>query len=341
MKLNTTYLDLALRSPLVVSSIPLSGSLENIKRMEDAGAGAIVLYSLFEEQVRVEQQILSYLRDHPNASQTQALALFPTRKQFDIGLDDYLAHIQHCKEAVDIPIIASINCKSLGNWTDFAQKIESAGADALELNVYSIPTNMDRTSEQIEDMYVVITQAVKNAINIPIALKLIPYFTNMTAMARRLDVAGANALVLFNRFFQPDLDPKTLTLRSDIPLGTPQDSRLPLHWIALLYGHVKADLAATGGIYTAEDVVKMLMVGAKVTMLASALIKEDIEYLRKIEDDLCLWMEQNYYESVASLQGVLRQFHSKDPGAFERREYVRTISSHGGDETSSEMTDGC
>jgi len=339
MNLNTTYLDLTLHSPLVVSSIPLSDSLDNIKLMEDAGAGAIVLCSLFEEQVRVEQQILSYFKDHPNATQEQALALFPTRKQFQIGLDDYLTHIQRCKKAVDIPIIASINCKSLGNWTDFAQEIEKAGADALELNLYYFSTNMDRASEQIEDMYVIIAQAVKTAINIPVAFKLVPYFTNMMAMARRLDRAGANALVLFNRFYQPDLDPKTLTLRADIPLGRREDTRLPLHWIAILYGHIKADLAATGGIYTAEDVVKMLMVGAKVTMLASVLLKEGIGQIRKIEDDLRLWMDQNYYESVASLQGILRQFHSKDAGAFERNEYMRAITSRGEDDIASDSVD--
>ncbi len=339
MNLNTTYLGLSLRSPLVVSSLPLSENLDNIKRMEDAGAGAVVLYSLFEEQVRVEQQILSYFKDHPGATQEHADALFPARKQFRISLNDYLAHIQKCKQAVDIPIIASLNCKSLGNWTDCAQAIESAGADALELNVYYVPTNMDRTAEQIEDMYVIIAQAVKSAVNIPVAFKLVPYFTNMAAMARRLDRAKADGLVLFNRFYQPDLDPKALRLRSDIPLGRPEDSRLPLHWIAILYGHIKADLAATGGIYTAEDVVRMLMVGARVTMLASALLKEGIEHIRKVEADLRLWLEQNYYESVVSTQGILKQFHSKDAGAFERSEYVRAITSQGDDDASSEPGD--
>ncbi|MCA9904007.1 MAG: dihydroorotate dehydrogenase-like protein [Anaerolineae bacterium] len=339
MNLNTTYLGLSLRSPLVVSSLPLSENLDNVKRMEDAGAGAVVLYSLFEEQVRVEQQILSYFRDHPSATAEQADALFPARKQFRISLDDYLTHIQKCKEAVDIPIIASLNCKSLGNWTDCAREIERAGAAALELNVYYVPTNMDRTAEQIEDMYVIIAQAVKTAVNIPVAFKLVPYFTNMAAMARRLDRAKADGLVLFNRFYQPDLDPKSLRLRSDIPLGRPEDSRLPLHWIAILYGHIKADMAATGGIYTAEDVIRMLMVGARVTMLASALLKEGIDHLRTVEADLRIWLEQNYYESVVSVQGILRQFHSKDAGAFERSEYVRVITSQGQDAESSEPTD--
>ena len=253
MNLDTKYLNLTLRSPLVVSASPLSESIDNIKRMEDAGAGAIVLFSLFEEQIRIEQQILHYYREHPTATPADALTLFPTQKQFHVRLDDYLDHISKAKDSVGIPIIASLNCTSLGNWTDFAQKIQQAGADALELNVYHIPANMDQTAEQIEAMYLTIVGIVKDAIKIPVAIKLAPYFTNMASMARRLDDAGVDALVLFNRFFQPDFDPKTLELTSDIPLGTPSDARLPLHWIATLYGYIKADLAATGGIYSAED----------------------------------------------------------------------------------------
>jgi dihydroorotate dehydrogenase (fumarate) len=328
MNLNTSYLNLKLRSPLVVSASPLSESIDNIKQMEDAGAGAIVLYSLFEEQVRIEQQMLNYFKQNPTATPADALTVFPARQQFHAGLEDYLTHIRKSKEAVTTPIIASLNCKWLGgNWTDFAQKIEVAGADALELNIYFIPTDMNWTSEQIEDMYVTTLKAVKAVVKIPVAVKLVPYFTNMARMARHLDQVGGDGLVLFNRFFQPDLDPQTLSLRSEIPLGRAEDSRLPLHWIAILYGYVKADLAATGGIYTAEDVVKMLMVGAKVTMLASVLLKEGIGYLRTLEQGLQAWLDQNYYASVEALQGILRQFHSKDTGTFEREEYVRTIAS--------------
>ncbi len=327
MNLDTKYLNLPLHSPLVVSALPLSQNLDNIKRMEDAGAGAVVLYSLFEEQIRVERQLLHYYREHPTATPADALVLFPEQKQFPIRLEDYLSYISKAKDAVAIPIIASINCKSLGNWTDFAEQIEAAGADALELNVYHIPTNMDQTSEQIEAMYLTIVSIVKTAVKIPVAVKLAPFFTNMAGMARRLDDAGANALVLFNRFFQPDFDPRTLVLSSDIPLGSPKDSRLPLHWIATLYGYVRADLAGTGGIYTAEDVVKMLMVGAKVTMLASVLMQEGIDHLRIVERDLRLWMDQNDYDTVAGMQGILRQFHSKNSTTFERTEYVRAITS--------------
>jgi len=328
MNLDTRYLNLTLRSPLVVSASPLSQSLDDIKRMEAAGAGAVVLYSLFEEQIRVEQQIRQYYRECPTATPADALLLFPAQKQFSVRLDDYLNHIARSKDAVTIPIIASLNCKSFGNWTDFAQKIEQAGADALELNIYHLPANMDQTAEQIEAAYLTILEIIKGVVKIPVAVKLTPYFTNMTTMARRLDEAKANALVLFNRFCQPDFDPKTLEMTSDIPLGHPSDSRLPLHWIAALYGYVKADLAATGGIYSAEDVVKMLMVGAKVTMLASVLLKEGIDHLRTIEQDLRTWLDQNDYNSVASLQGILRQFHSTNPSQFERTAYIRAIAPH-------------
>jgi dihydroorotate dehydrogenase (fumarate) len=327
MNLDTTYLKLPLRSPLVVSASPLSTSIDNIKRMEDAGAGAIVLFSLFEEQLRIEQQRHAYRQEHPTATAEDALAMFPARQPFHIRLDDYVDHIRKAKEAVAVPIIASLNCQSLGTWTDFAQKIEAAGADALELNIYYIPTSMDRAAEHIEDMYLHILKVVRSAVSLPVAIKLTPFFTNLAHMTRRLDQAGASGLVLFNRFYQPDLDPVTLKVRSETLLGTSQDSRLALHWIALLYGSIRADLAATGGIYTVEDVVKMLMAGAKVTMLASVLLKEGIDHLSTLEKNLRAWLDQNDYSSVADLQGIISQFRSKDPGAFERSAYIRAITS--------------
>jgi dihydroorotate dehydrogenase (fumarate) len=328
MNLNTTYMGLKLRSPLVVSAIPLSESVDNVKRMDAAGAGAVVLYSLFEEQVRLEQQMTTYYQQNPSATAEDAKALFPARELFHTDIDGYLEHIRKCKEAVSIPIIASLNCKSLGGWTDFAQKIGEAGADALELNIYYMPTDMDRTAEQVESLYLTILKIVRAAVKIPVAVKLSPYFTNLANMARNLDKAGADGLVLFNRFYQPDFDPKTLHLNSAIPLGQQGDSRLPLHWISILYGYVKADLAATGGIYTAEDVVKMLMVGAKVTMLASVLLKKEIGYMVTLEQNLRQWLDENDYDSVASLQGIMRQFHSKDSSLFERAEYIRAITSY-------------
>jgi dihydroorotate dehydrogenase (fumarate) len=325
MNLDTTYLNLTLHSPLIVSASPLSQNIDNIKRMEDAGAGAVVLYSLFEEQLRLEEKLFRYYKENPTATPADALALFPAQKQFPTGLEDYLNHIKKCKETVAIPIIASLNCESLGNWAEVAQSIEAAGADALELNIYHVPTDFDRPAERIEAMYLTILKMVKTVIKIPVAVKLSPFFTNLASIARQLDYAGADALVLFNRFYQPDFDPITLTVKSDIPLGNPSDSRLPLHWIAILYGYIKPDLAATGGIFTAEDVVKMLMVGAKVAMLASVLLIKGIDYLRVIEQDLRQWLDQNDYTSMAGLQGIMRQFHSKDTSAFERTQYVRAI----------------
>ncbi len=325
MNLKTNYLNLTLRSPVVVAASPLSRSLDNIRRMEEAGAGAVVLYSLFEEQIRIEQQLLRYFEDHPKASAEDALALFPGQSQFHTRMDEYLDHITQAKAAVSIPIIASINCRALGSWTDVAAKIEAAGADALELNIYPISMNMQQSAEQIESMFVTIVRIVKETVKLPVAVKLAPYFTNLAYMARRLDEAGVNGLVLFNRFYQPDLDPRTLELRSDVPLSNPGDIRLPLHWIAALYGYLRADLAATSGIYTAEDVIKLLMAGAKVTMVASALFKDGLDALSTIDRDLRVWLDQNDYESVASLQGILRQFHSKDPSTFERAQYVRAV----------------
>ncbi|MBZ0299050.1 MAG: dihydroorotate dehydrogenase-like protein [Anaerolineae bacterium] len=329
MDLTTRYLNLTLRSPLVVSALPLSERLDHIKQMEDAGAGAVVLFSLFEEQLRSEQQLRTYYKSNPTATPEDALALFPPQPHFHFALDDYLAHVRRAKEAVSIPIIASLNCRSLGSWTAFAREIEAAGADALELNIYFIPTNMDTTSEQVEDLYLRILKVVKDVVHIPVAVKLSPYLTNVANMARRLNQAGASGLVLFNRFYQPDLDPKTLRVQPEIPLGTPQDSRLPLHWIAILYGYIKADLAATGGIYTAEDVVKMMMAGARVTMLASALLKNGIDYLNTLDQSLRDWLDQNDYTSLSQLQGIVSRFHSQDPSAFERSEYIRAITSGG------------
>jgi dihydroorotate dehydrogenase (fumarate) len=324
MNLSTTYLGMSLHSPLVVSASPLSEDVRNVKRMEDAGAGAIVLFSLFEEQVRTDWQVLSFFRPHPLGGRHEIPV---SSEQFHTDLDGYLTHIRTCKEAVDIPIIASLNCTSLGTWIEFAHQIEQAGADALELHIHFIPTDMDSTSEQIEDLYCRILKAVKSVVGIPVAVKVSPFFTNMMRMARRLDSAGANALVLFNRFFQPDFDPQTLQVQSTLQLSTSADSRLPLHWIAILHRRIKGDLAATSGIHTAEDVVKMLMVGAKVTMLASALLREGIEQLRTIEQALCEWMDKNSYTSISELQGLVSQFNSRDPSAFERVEYLRTITS--------------
>ncbi|MCM8776067.1 MAG: dihydroorotate dehydrogenase-like protein, partial [Candidatus Omnitrophica bacterium] len=298
MDLTTTYLGMTLKNPLVPSASPLSEEIDSIKRMEDAGASAVVLYSIFEEQIRQERYELHHHLTSHTESFPESLSFFPEPAEYHLGPEGYLDHIRQAKEAVDIPVIASLNGCSIGGWTDFAKKIEQAGADALELNIYNIPSNMDRTAAQIEQDYVEILKAVKSEVKIPVALKISGFFTNIAHVAKRFDEAGVNALVLFNRFYQPDIDLDSLEVRADLILSTPHSLRLPLRWIAILYGRIRADLAATRGIHSAEDAVKMLMVGAKVTMLCTILLQQGIPYLAKIRQDLVRWMEEHEYESV-------------------------------------------
>jgi dihydroorotate dehydrogenase (fumarate) len=325
MDISTTYLGLKLRSPLVASASPLSEHVDNIKRMEDAGAGAVVLFSLFEEQIRHEREAVHHYLLYGTESYAEAPTYFPEPEEYHSGPNQYLDLIRKAKAAVDIPVIASLNGSSLGGWTKFAQKMQEAGADALELNIYYIPTDMFMTSEHVEQTYLDILNAVKKAVNIPVAVKLSPYFSNMANMAKRLDDAGANALVLFNRFYQPDINLETLEVYPHVLLSTPQALRLPLTWIGILHGRIKADMAATSGVHTAEDVIKMLLVGANATMMAAALLKNGIGYLKAVETNLRAWMEQHEYESVKQMRGSLSQMHSEDPSAYERAQYMRAL----------------
>lgn len=328
MDLTTTYMGLKLRSPLVPSASPLSEDVDNIKRMEDAGAAAVVMHSLFEEQLRLERYELHHHLTHGTESFAEALTYFPEPESFHVGPEEYLNHIRKAKEKVGIPIIASLNGSSVGGWTDYAKQIQQAGADALELNVYYVPTDMDLTSEQIEQTYIDILKAVKKVVTIPVAIKLSPYFTNTANMAKRLDNAGADALVLFNRFYQPDINLKALEVEPNVLLSTAQAMRLPLRWIAILYGRINANLAATSGIHTGHDVLKLLMAGANVTMLCSVLLRHGIERLQTIEREMREWMEEHEYESVQLLQGSMSQKHCPDPSAFERAQYMRAIQTY-------------
>jgi dihydroorotate dehydrogenase (fumarate) len=328
MDLTTRYLGMNLRTPLVPSASPLSDELENIKRMEDAGASAVVLHSLFEEQVKSEQEAIQYHLMYGTDSFPESLTFFPKPSEFVTGPEEYLSSIRKAKEAVGIPIIASLNGAAIGGWIDYARQIQQAGADALELNVYSIPTEMDRTSLEIEQNYIDIVKAVKSVVSIPVAIKLSPFFSNMANMAKRLDQAGANGLVLFNRFYQPDVNLTELEVQANINLSTPQDMRLPLRWLAILYGRIKADLAATSGIHTAQDVLKMLMVGADVTMLCSVLLSKGLKVIREIETEMCDWLSEHDYQSVRQLQGSMSQKNCADPAAFERAQYMRAIISY-------------
>ncbi len=322
--LSTTYLGMSLRSPLVPSASPLSEDLGKIKRMEDAGAAAVVLYSLFEEQlthIKRERE-----RDRQKGA-SHAADPFPAQSQYTQTPEDYLNHIRKAKEAVKIPIIASLNCSSLGGWTEYAKQIQQAGADALELNIYSVPTDLYETGAQIERECVQIVEEVRSEVRIPLAVKIGPYYSSVANMAWRLENAGADALVMFNRFYQPDINLESMKVTPRILLSTPQAMRLPLRWIAILYGRVQADFAATGGIHEPYDVAKMLLAGANVTMLCSALLRRGIEYLTMLEKSFAKWMEEHNFESVSDMQGKVSQRNCPDPEAFERAHYIRTLQS--------------
>lgn len=327
--LSTTYLGLQLSSPLVPSASPLSKGIDNIKRMEDAGAAAVVMYSLFEEQINHESNELDYFLAHGTESFAEALSYLPEPSSFYLTPEKYLEHIRRAKESVNIPIIGSLNGVSRGGWTKYARKIEQAGADALELNIYYLPTDPLMPSHEVELAYYDLVKDVKSSVTIPVAVKLSPYFTNMAHTARRLDEAGANALVLFNRFYQPDIDLETLEIVPRATLSTPHSPnalRLPLTWIGILYGRVKAQLALTSGVHSAEDALKGLMVGATVTMMASELLLHGISRIAEIKSGMIRWMEEHEYESVNQLKGSMSQKSVASPAAFERAHYMRAIT---------------
>ena len=329
MNLSTTYLGLQLRSPLVVgAAAPLTEDIDNIKRMEDAGAAAVVLHSLFEEQLSLEQFELHHHLEYGTHSFAEALTYFPEPEVFQVGPEEYLNHIRQAKAMVNIPIIASLNGSTLGGWTDYAQQLEQAGADALELNIYYVPTDFDLTATQVEENYLNILRAVKSAVTIPVAIKLSPFFNNMANMAKQLTETGADGLVLFNRFYQPDINIEALEVQPNVLLSTPQAMRLPMRWIAILYGRLKVDLAATSGIHKPQDVLKMLMVGANVTMLVSVLLRHGIEHIQAIEAGMRQWMEEHEYESVKQMQGSMSQINCPDESAFERAQYMKAIQSY-------------
>lgn len=327
MDLTTTYLGMKLRTPLVPSASPLSDEIDNIKRMEDAGASAVVLSSLFEEQLLLDRYELHHHLTHGAESFAEALTYTPEPDDIRLGAEDYLERIRKAKEAVAIPIIASLNGISIGGWTDYANLIQEAGADALELNIYYIPTDPTLTGAEVEQTYLDILTIVKSLVTIPVAVKLSPFFSNLANMAKRLDEAGADALVLFNRFYQPDIDLDNLVVRPNVILSTPHALRLPLRWIAILYGRIRADLAATSGIHTAQDVIKMLMAGANITMLCSTLLRHGIDHISLIEQRLRQWMEEREYESVRQMRGSMSQVHCANPAEFERAQYVLALQS--------------
>jgi dihydroorotate dehydrogenase (fumarate) len=325
MDLTTKYLGMQLRTPLVVSASPLSQEIGGIRSLEDAGASAVVLYSLFEEQLHQEALDLELHLNAGTESFAEALTYFPQSSEFHTGPEGYLDHIRKAKAAVDIPIIASLNGATLGGWTKFARQIEQAGADAIECNLYFIPTNMDIPGSETEKIYTDILREVKGAVHIPVAVKLSPFFSNFAHVAKQFDQLGADGLVLFNRFYQPDIDLEKLEIVPNVLLSTPQALRLPLTWIGILHGRIRASMAATSGVHGPEDVIKLLMVGADVTMMCSALLRYGIGHLRHVEQGVQEWMAAHEYESVQQMQGSMSQLHCPDPGAFERAQYMRAV----------------
>ncbi|NIM20254.1 MAG: dihydroorotate dehydrogenase-like protein [Candidatus Latescibacteria bacterium] len=328
MDLSTTYMGIELRNPLVHSASPLAEDLDNIRRMEDEGVAAIVMHSLFEEQLRQETRELYYHLTHGTESYAESLSYFPEPEAYSLGPEEYLEHIQAAKSVVSIPIIGSLNGHSAGGWTDYAKRIEQAGADALELNIYFLPTHPGVTGAEIEDTHLEILKSVKTSVSIPVAVKVSPFFSAMANMAKKMDDAGADGLVLFNRFYQPDIDLENLEVIPNVLLSTPQAMRLPLRWIAILYGHVKASLAATSGIHTAQDVLKMLMAGASVTMLCSVLLMSGIGTIKTVLEDMRVWMEKNEYDSIHLMQGSMSHRRCENPSAFERANYMRALTQY-------------
>src|SRR5216117_398549 len=303
MDLTTNYLGLTLRSPLVPSASPLSEKIDNVRAMEQAGAAAVVFHS-FEEQIEA------------------------TAPEFRVDPKTYLENIAQAKRAVGIPIIGSLNCTTLGGWISYARRITEAGADALELNIYRIPTRPDVTGSTIENIYIETVRSIRAATKIPLAIKLSPYFSSFANMAISLDDLNVDGLVLFNRFYQPDIDLEKMEVTPNFTLSTPTDMRLSLHWIGILYGKIRASLAATSGIYQANDVIKMVMAGADVTMLCSALMRHGIQHIQRIEMEMAVWLEQHSYNSLSAIKGLMSQKNCADPSAFERAQYVRGLSSY-------------
>lgn len=326
--LSTHYLGLKLRNPLVVSASPLCKDITNLRHMEDCGASAIVLHSLFEEQINIEfNELDRFLWDNSDLG-AESTTIFPDLGQYNIGPDGYLEHIRIAKQAVSIPIIASLNGVSRGGWVSYAREMQQAGADAIELNVYFVPAEPGASSEDIEKLYLDLVAEIRKTVTIPVAVKVGPYFSAFANMAQRLEAAGANAIVLFNRFYQPDFDLDSLEVKPVVTLSNSSELLLRLHWTAMLHGHIKADIAITGGVHTAEDVVKSMMAGAKVTMLASALLQNGVGYLRPLRNQLEGWLDHREYESIEQMQGSMSQENVPNPKAFQRSNYMRVLSSY-------------
>lgn len=328
MDLTTTYMGLALKHPIVASASPLSSTVDGVKRLEDAGAAAIVLASLFEEQIRYENESFDYLSEAGTESFAESLSYFPPAGDFRVGPGAYLELIRGAKAAVRVPVIASLNGVTSSGWIDYAKEMQAAGADAIELNIYYIPANVSISGREVEQRYEDVIRAVRGAVSIPIAVKLSPFFSAMGEMATRFVTAGANGLVLFNRFYQPDFDLDELEVVPDLELSSASEIRLPLLWIAVLHGHLNCSLAATRGVQTGIEVIKYVMAGADAVMTTSALLRNGAGHLTTLLKGMTDWMEKREYESVSQMKGSMSQLKVADPTAFERGNYIKVLQSY-------------
>lgn len=331
LDLSTKYLGFDLKTPLVVSASPLTRNLENIRRMEEAGAGAIVMHSLFEEQITLESRELDTSLSRSAAGSTESIEYFPDMQCYNSGPKGYLEHLQKAKAVARIPLIGSLNGVSTGtwsNWIDYARKIQEAGADALELNIYFIPTDSRRTGEQIEQLYLSLVQAVKRTLTIPLAVRISPYFSSLSYMAQRLEHSGADALVLFNRFYQPDFDIEEQAMKPGLHLSTPEELLLRLHWTAILSPNLRVGLAVSGGVHTAADVIRSVMAGASVAMMTSALLRNGISHLAQVVRELEDWLMAHDIQALHQIQGRMSHRSIAEPAAFERAYYLRVLNSY-------------
>lgn len=326
--LKTNYLGLVLKNPVVASSSPLSEKVETVQALAENGVSAVVMYSLFEEQIIHESLELDHFLNKDTESYAEALDYFPEIGRYTLGPEVYVEQVKKLKAAVDIPIIGSLNGVSTGGWIEYAQKIEDAGADALELNLYYLPTDIAISSAELEAAYATLVHNICSKVSIPVAVKLSPSFTALPNFTRQLVDAGAKGLVLFNRFYQPDFDLEKLEVTPNLQLSSPKELRLPLRWVAILYGRIDADFAITSGVHKHTDILKAMMAGAKVTMVASTILKKGPAKVSKLLTKLNHWMEENEYESIQQMQGSMSQGAVADPSAFERANYMRVLNSY-------------
>lgn len=326
--LSTTYLGLNLKNPVVVSASPLQRELDAVRQMEDAGAAAVVMHSLFEEQIDLESEELHRFLEQGSESYAEALHYLPDLEEYNHGPEAYLEHLARVKKAVRIPVIASLNGKSMGGWTRYAKMMEEAGADAIELNVYHVAANPELSGSEVEQMYYDLVRQVKSVVRIPLAVKLSHFFSSIAHVMHKIDAAGADGLVLFNRFYQPDIDLEQLEVVPRLALSNSYELLLRLNWVAILYGQIKADMAITGGIHTGDDVLKSMMVGARVAMMTSALLENGIAHIGEVLRQVRGWMEDHEYDSICQMQGSMSRRSVPDPATYERANYMKVLSSY-------------